>query len=283
MILEFLTSVFSNIVEMFQSGGLLTYIITLIGIYGVLTSISKIRYLRAISKSNTTEIMEAVTISMERGGAIEALKTINQYKNPVSKIISEALKIGYKNKTEVEEGMEQVFIVELSKMTSGLNTLKTIIEIAPFLGLIGTVIGIWITFKSLGVNPDSTAMAQGIYISLITTITGLAVAIIMIPLHTYIKGLIDIEMDKIELANKMTNWGYAVAKIRVEEKNIPCAIEALQEADGIVNTRQITPNDIYGSNIQISFKPSMLEKSINNIILEKCDVKSEITESKLRQ
>ncbi len=282
MIIEFFTNIFNTVIEMFQSGGLITYIITLIGIYGLLTSIQKIHYLRSMSKSDTTEIMGAVTAAMERGGAIEALKTISQYKNPVSKIISEALKIGYKNKTEVEEGMEQVFIVELSKMTSGLNTLKTIIEIAPFLGLIGTVIGIWMTFKSLGVNPDSAAMAQGIYIALITTIAGLAVAIILLPLHTYIKGLIDTEMDKIELANKMTNWGYAVAKIRVEE-NIPCAIEALQEAEGIVNTRQLSEPDMYGSNIQISFKPSMLEKSINNIILEKCDIKSEITESKLRQ
>ena len=86
-------------------------------------------------------------------------------------------------------------------------------------------------------------------------------------------------MDKIELATKMTNWSYGVIKIRVYEK-MPCVIEALQEAEGIVNVREIT--DPY-SNIQISFKPSMLEKSISNIILEKCDVKSEITESKLRQ
>ncbi|MBZ9571186.1 MotA/TolQ/ExbB proton channel family protein [Methanobrevibacter sp. TMH8] len=282
MIVEFFTGAFNTFIEIFQSGGVITYIIVLIGIYGLISSIQKIRYLRSISKSDTTEIMGTVTVAMNRGGAIEALKSISHYKNPVSKIISEALKIGYKNKTEVEEGMEQVFIVELSKMTSGINTLKTIIELAPFLGLIGTVIGIWMTFKSLGVSPNSAAMAEGIYIALITTIVGLATAIILLPLHTYIKSLIDVEMDKIELANKMTNWSYAVAKIRVEN-NIPCALEALKEADGIVNTREIIEQDYTGANIQVSFKPSMLEKSINNIILEKCDIKSEITESRLRQ
>ena len=108
---------------------------------------------------------------------------------------------------------------------------------------------------------------------------GLTVAIVLMPLYTYIKGLIDAEMDKIELATKMTNWSYAVIKIRVYEK-LPCVVEALQEAEGIVSVKEIS--DPY-SNIQISFKPSMLEKSISNIILEKCDVKSEITESKLRQ
>ena len=228
---------------------------------------------------DTTEIFGVVTASMERGGAVEALKQINGFKNPISRIISETLKIGYKNKTEVEESMEQIFIVEVGKMTKGLGTIKTLTELAPFLGLIGTVIGIWLTFKSLGVNPDSAAMAEGIYVALTTTIMGLLVAIVLLPLHTYIQGLIEIEMDKIELATKMTNWGYAEVKVRVDS-NVECALEALQEAEGVVNTRLIS--DPY-ANIKVSFKPSMLDKSISNIILEKCNVNAEITESKLKQ
>lgn len=279
MIVEYLTQFFENIMEILTQGGIITYIIIFIGIYGLLVSLRKIVYLKKISKVDTTEILGIVSASMERGGAVEALKQINSFKNPISKIISETLKIGYKNKIEVEESMEQIFIVEVSKMTKGLNSIKTIIELAPFLGLIGTVIGIWMTFKALGVNPNSAAMAEGIYIALTTTIVGLLVAIIMLPIHTYIQGLVENEMDKIELATKMTNWGYAVVKIRVEA-NVECALEALQEAEGVVNTRLIS--DPY-ANIKVSFKPSMLDKSISNIILEKCNVNAEIIESKLRQ
>lgn len=279
MIVEYLTQFFENIMEILTQGGIITYIILFIGIYGLLVSLRKIVYLKKISKVDTTEILGIVSASMERGGAVEALKQINSFKNPISKIISETLKIGYKNKIEVEESMEQIFIVEVSKMTKGLNSIKTIIELAPFLGLIGTVIGIWMTFKVLGVNPNSAAMAEGIYIALTTTIVGLLVAIIMLPIHTYIQGLVENEMDKIELATKMTNWGYAVVKIRVEA-NVECALEALQEAEGVVNTRLIS--DPY-ANIKVSFKPSMLDKSISNIILEKCNVNAEIIESKLRQ
>lgn len=279
MIVEYLTQFFENIMEILTQGGIITYIILFIGIYGLLVSLRKIVYLKKISKVDTTEILGIVSASMERGGAVEALKQINSFKNPISKIISETLKIGYKNKIEVEESMEQIFIVEVSKMTKGLNSIKTIIELAPFLGLIGTVIGIWMTFKALGVNPNSAAMAEGIYIALTTTIVGLLVAIIMLPIHTYIQGLVENEMDKIELATKMTNLGYAVVKIRVEA-NVECALEALQEAEGVVNTRLIS--DPY-ANIKVSFKPSMLDKSISNIILEKCNVNAEIIESKLRQ
>ena len=270
---------FEMIMEMLQSGGVITYLILLLGVYGLIISIRKILYLRKISKIDATEIMGTVTASMEKGGAIEALKNISHYRNPVSKIISEALKIGYKNKVEVEESMEQIFIVEMGKMTNGLNTLKTIIELAPFIGLIGTVLGIWMTFKNLGIDPSAAAMAEGIYIALITTIVGLTVVIILLPLHTYIESLVEMEMDKIELATKMTNWGFAVVKVRVDS-NVECALEALQEAEGVVNTRLIS--DPY-ANIKVSFKPSMLDKSIANIILEKCNVNAEITESKLKQ
>ena len=276
MIVEYIMPFIDGIVDIFSQGGIITYIILFVGVYGLIIALRKIAYLRKISKVDTTEIFGVVTASMERGGAVEALKQINGFKNPISKIISETLKIGYKNKTEVEESMEQIFIVEVAKMTKGLSTIK---ELAPFLGLIGTVIGIWMTFKSLGVHPDSAAMAEGIYVALTTTIMGLLVAIVLLPTYTYIQGLIEAEMDKIELATKMTNWGYAVVKVRVDS-NVECALEALQEAEGVVNTRLIS--DPY-ANIKVSFKPSMLDKSIANIILEKCNVNAEITESKLKQ
>lgn len=279
MIFEYLTQFFEYIMEIFTQGGVITYIILFIGVYGLIISIRKILYLRRISKVDTTEIFGIVTASMERGGAVEALKQINGFKNPISRIISETLKIGYKNKIEVEESIEQIFVVEIGKMTKGMNTLKTITELAPFLGLIGTVIGIWMTFETLGINPDASTMAEGIYVALITTIMGLAVAIVLLPLYTYIENLIEVEMDKIELATKMTNWGYGMVKVKVDS-NVECALNALQEAEGVVNTRLIS--DPY-ANIKVSFKPSMLDKSISNIILEKCDVHAEITESKLRQ
>ena len=279
MIIEYITPFLDGIADIFTQGGIITYIILFIGIYGLVISIRKIAYLKKISKVDTTEIFGVVTASMERGGAVEALKQINNFKNPISKIISETLKIGYKNKTEVEESMEQIFIVEVAKMTKGLSTIKTITELAPFLGLIGTVIGIWMTFKALSVHPDSAAMAEGIYTALTTTIMGLLVAIVLLPIYTYIQELIEAEMDKIELATKMTNWGFAVVKVRVDS-NVECALEALQKAEGVVNTRLIS--DPY-ANIKVSFKPSMLDKSISNIILEKCNVNAEITESKLKQ
>lgn len=279
MIFEFFNSTFGTILEMFRSGGVITYIIAIIGFYGLFASIEKILYLRKISKVSPPLIMGTVNEAMERGGSLEALRSIGKYQNPISKIFSEALKIGYRNKIEVEDAMERVFIVEMGRMTRGLSTIKMVIEVAPLLGLIGTVLGMWYTFKALGVDANPTAMAGGIYIALITTIAGLTVAIVLFPLHSYISGKIEDEMDKIEIAKKMTNWRSAVMRIKVAV-DPELAMDALMEAEGIMKVKKISEGD---ANILVGFKPSMLEKSIPNIILEKCNTKAEIVESKLMQ
>lgn len=277
--LGIVTSAFNDIVSMFQSGGLITYILTIIGLYGLFLAIEKIIYLRRASKIDLTEIMIIVNESMAHGGSLEALRAIGNFKTPISRIISEALKIGYRSKSEVEDNMEQVFIVEMSKMMKGLSSLQTIIEVAPLLGLIGTVIGMWYTFKELGINSDVTLMSNGIYISIITTIFGLAVAIILLPFYSYIKSLIEVQLDNIEIAKKMSNWRYAEMKIWVESDKEE-VIQALQEAPGIIKVKEI---DEEQANLLIDIKPNMLEKGIKTIIRERTDASNRIVESKLRQ
>ena len=194
-IIGILTSGVNDIISMFQSGGIIVYLLTVIGLYGLFLALEKIWYLRKASEVDLSELMIVVNESMAHGGSLEALRAIGNYKTPLSRIISEALKIGYRSKSEVEDNMEQVFIVEMSKMMKGLSTIQTIIEMAPLLGLIGTVLGMWYTFKELGVSNDITLLANGIYIAIITTIFGLAVAIILLPFYTYIKNKIEVQLD----------------------------------------------------------------------------------------
>lgn len=280
MIYEFFVNSFNTILEMFKSGGIITYIITIIGIYGIIYSLEKIYYLRKISQVGLPEIMGEVNKAMERGGSLEALRSIGRYNNPISKIVAEALKIGFRNNREVEDAMERVFIVEMGRMTKGMDTIQTIIELAPLLGLIGTVLGMWYTFKALGVNANPTAMAEGIYIALITTIAGLTVAIILLPLYSLINSRIEGELDKIEIAKKMTNWRTAEMRIMVET-DVEDTIKALNDSDGILEVKELQ-ND-KNANIWISLNPHMLEKSIGNIIKEKCNAEVKIVESKLKQ
>ena len=77
----------------------------------------------------------------------------------------------------------------------------------------------------------------------------------------------------------MTNWHSAVMRIAVSI-DPKIAIEALKESEGIVKVKEIEDVD---ANVWVALKPSMLEKSIPNILMEKCNTKAEIVESRLMQ
>ncbi len=72
-------------------------------------------------------------------------------------------------------------------MKRGLSVLDTIITLSPLLGILGTVAGIIISFDLLGAAglEDPTAVTGGIAQALITTATGLAIAIVaLLPYNT---------------------------------------------------------------------------------------------------
>ena len=79
----------------------------------------------------------------------------------------------------------------------GMTSIKVVATIAPLLGLLGTVLGIYEAFQvisSKGLS-DPGQFASGISYALITTIVGLIVAIPHFIAHNYLSG----ELDAIEL------------------------------------------------------------------------------------
>jgi len=66
-----------------------------------------------------------------------------------------------------------------SAMTSGMPLLRTLVPLAPLLGLIGTVSGMLEVFDAMALrgSADARAMASGVSHAMICTLTGLAVSI----------------------------------------------------------------------------------------------------------
>jgi len=99
-------------------------------------------------------------------------------------------------KSRIEESGRQV-VHELERF---LNTLGSIALISPLLGLLGTVTGIIQIFASLMANGmgNPAVLAGGIGVALITTASGLAVAIPSVFFHRYFERLIDEYVLKME-------------------------------------------------------------------------------------
>ena len=89
---------------------------------------------------------------------------------------------------------------EVKKLESGLTYIKNIATIAPLLGLLGTVIGVYKSFEAITKSGlgDPTIFSNGIAVALITTMAGLIVAIPHLIAYNHFISM----LDSIELKAK---------------------------------------------------------------------------------
>lgn len=109
-------------------------------------------------------------------------------------------KIEEKIKTENINAIQAQIEYEIKKLETGLTYIKNIATIAPLLGLLGTVIGVYKSFEVITKSGlgDPSVFSNGIAVALITTIAGLIVAI---PHHLAYNHFIS-QLDAIELKAK---------------------------------------------------------------------------------
>lgn len=94
---------------------------------------------------------------------------------------------------------------QYKSLEKNLFILSTIISLAPFLGLLGTVWGILLTFSQLnakGFSSGNTTMLSGLSLALATTVVGLVVAIPALIGYNYLKNA-----NK-EYRKEMENFSY---------------------------------------------------------------------------
>jgi biopolymer transport protein ExbB len=92
-----------------------------------------------------------------------------------------------------EKHIENLIDIHIKPFESGLNTIKNIATIAPLLGLLGTVIGILLSFNTIskvGLD-DPTVFSSSISLALITTVAGLIVSIPHYVFYNYYIGVLE--------------------------------------------------------------------------------------------
>ncbi len=91
------------------------------------------------------------------------------------------------------KAMETAAADELTRMRRYLNVLDTMVTVAPLLGILGTVIGIIISFESLGTSSieNPQAVTAGIAQALITTAAGLVIAILSVIPFNYFHSRVE--------------------------------------------------------------------------------------------
>ncbi len=116
-----------------------------------------------------------------------------RYSSPLGCILAAGLANSHHGRKFMKECIEETGRKVVHDLERFLNTLGTIAAIGPLLGLLGTVFGMIDIFSSLMLHGagNPAALAGGISVALITTASGLAVAIPSLIFHRYFERLVD--------------------------------------------------------------------------------------------
>ena len=109
------------------------------------------------------------------------------------KMAEAALKAIYGGKTAVEEALMEEGALQLSRLKRGIKPLQGVVTVAPLMGLLGTVYGMIASFQSMGTAGDDKVkfLSEGIYEALVTTATGLTIAIPFLFLYLWLSRKTD--------------------------------------------------------------------------------------------
>ena len=161
--------------ERFHQGGVVGYITVALGAIGIIIAIIRFIWLTLLS----------VQVAAQKRNVGKPSRN-----NPLGRV----LEVYHANRNIDIESLElklgEAVLKETPKLTRFNTLLKVISVVAPLLGLLGTVIGMIITFQAITLfgTGDPKLMAGGISTALVTTVLGLCVAIPMVIAHTLVAG-----------------------------------------------------------------------------------------------
>ena len=176
-----------TIMRLYNSGGPVMHALLALSLVGLVFIIERFWALWK-AKINTQEFLDRVrTALLKRRNVKEAITVCEEYQGPIANIMKAGLIKHGRPQEEIERTIEAASAHELARLERGLGVLSTVANIAPLLGFLGTVTGMINSFEALAraglSNPG--LVAKGISEALITTATGLAIAIPVLAAFNY--------------------------------------------------------------------------------------------------
>lgn len=161
-------------------------------IFGLALAIERIIYLN-LATTNTDKLLKKVEDALEEGGVEAAKEVCRNTRGPVASIFYQGLDRYDEGIEQAEKSVIAYGSVQMGLLEKNLSWIALFIAIAPMLGFMGTVIGMIDAFDKIRIAGTVSAqlVAGGIQIALITTVSGLIVAVILQIFYNYILSKID--------------------------------------------------------------------------------------------
>ena len=170
-----------NLMTLFADGGPMMYALVLCSLVAVGVIIAK-AWALTIAHKDTDRILEQVHDLTHAGEIDEAIRRCTETPGPTAAILLvglRRLRDGEYDEGDLVQAIDTTGTIELGFLERGLVILATVANVAPLMGFLGTVAGMIMAFASIETagDVDPTLVAGGIKVALLTTATGLLIAI----------------------------------------------------------------------------------------------------------
>jgi biopolymer transport protein ExbB len=169
-----------SLLDVFQMGGWVMYLLLACSVLSVAVFVGKEIEFWKKSKPERTAVMRTVRGFLERKEIDGAIQYCGSYSQSIfCRIIGAGLAFYGKRIREIEDAVNREITVEIEKLEKRTIIVGTIANIAVYIGLFGTVIGIVNAFHGIASSGSAglNSVIAGVAEALLNTAMGLAVAI----------------------------------------------------------------------------------------------------------
>jgi len=165
-------------VDLSLKGGPLMVPLALVALVSVVLIIERFLYLRA-NRIDGDKFHFELKSALKEGDLNKAIVLAARTRGVVGRVVEEGLLRVQDGETNVETATEKVIHNEMSQMERSRGWLVNLGQVAPLLGILGTVQGMILCFMRIeqAGAADPKMLAGGIYMALETTVAGLVIAV----------------------------------------------------------------------------------------------------------
>ena len=167
------------VIDLLMRGGLIMIPLVALSILSVYIIIERYITIRKAA-GNPDAFMLSIRSLMVKGDLAGAKLLCAQTASPLARMVEKGLRrIGLPLK-EIETSVENVGKIEIARLEKNISILGIIAGVAPMIGFVGTIIGVIKIFYSIAATKEFgiPQVADGLYVKLVTSATGLIVGII---------------------------------------------------------------------------------------------------------
>lgn len=177
-----------------SSWNVILIVIGICSVFGFAVFIERLIFLRK-SDADTNQLILNLRKEIQEGNLIEAIKICETTGGSIARILKAGLMKHTRSRDQIESAMEVAGLIEVASLERNAKILSVIANIAPLIGLLGTVIGFIQAFSEMKmsglVDISANQIGEAMEYALVTTAAGLVVAIPAVLCYNYLVSRVE--------------------------------------------------------------------------------------------